>query len=269
VLGTICVLDDKPRRLSSGQLGALDALSRQAMHALEYRRHNRRLLELDAMKDEFVALVSHELRAPLASIRGYVEELLEQADSMTTQQRQFLGVVARNGARLNAIVDDLLFLASAQAGKLDLHPERFRLFELAQEAIESNRHLGAAMSLMADGDTQLSVAADRTRLGQVVDNLVSNAVKFTPEGGSVCLRVAAERENAVIEVSDTGTGIPAAELPLLFSPFYRAAGATHKGVPGTGLGLAISKAIVEAHAGSISVSSEVGSGTTVRVSIPA
>jgi signal transduction histidine kinase len=268
VLGTICVLDREPRRLREEQVAALDALSRQAMQALEYRRHNRRLLELDAMKDEFVALVSHELRTPLASIRGYVEELLEQTDSMTETQRRFLAVVARNGARLNAIVDDLLLLATAQAGKLDLHPEQFALFELAQEAIESNLHLADSLELEAAGDSRLVVEADRTRIGQVVDNLVSNAVKFTADGGAVRVCVSADGEDAVIEVADTGAGIPAAELPLLFSPFYRAAGATNNGVPGTGLGLAISKAIVDAHAGSISVTSEVGKGTTFRVSIP-
>jgi signal transduction histidine kinase len=268
VLGTICVLDREPRRLSEEQLDALDALSRQAMQALEFRRHNRRLLELDALKDEFVALVSHELRTPLASIRGYVEELLEQAGSMTETQRHFLEVVARNGARLNAIVDDLLLLATAQAGKLDLHPEPFSLLDIAREAVESHLHLAGSIELEAAGDERVTVEADRIRIGQVVDNLVSNAVKFTEEGGAVRVLVSADGEDAVIEVSDTGAGIAAADLPLLFSPFYRAAGATNNGVPGTGLGLAISRAIVDAHAGSISVTSEEGKGTTVRVSVP-
>jgi PAS domain S-box-containing protein len=239
------------------------------LHELE--EQNERLLELDCLKDEFVALVSHELRTPLTSIRGYLELVLEgEAGDLTDEQRQFLSVVERNAHRLLALVGDLLFLAQAEAGKLTLEIGAVDLYTVAEECVDSARpsaeEKGVTLSLAT---VQLPLlAGDRARLAQLLDNLVSNGIKFTPAGGRVDVRVRSLRGDAVIEVRDTGMGIPADEQTHLFERFYRTSQATEQAIPGTGLGLAISKAIVQAHGGNITVVSAEGKGTTFRVALP-
>jgi PAS domain S-box-containing protein len=238
---------------------------------LELADQNERLRELDRLKDEFVALVSHELRTPLTSIRGYLELVLdEEAGALTDEQRQFLGVVERNAHRLLALVGDLLFLAQVEAGKLSLEIGAVDLSSIAAESVETARPLaeekGVTLTL-ATGPLAL-IAGDRARLAQLLDNLISNGVKFTPSGGRVDVRIRGLRGKAVIEIRDTGMGIPAAEQEHLFERFYRTSQATEQAIPGTGLGLAISKAIVEAHGGQIVVASGEGDGSTFRISLP-
>jgi two-component system sensor histidine kinase/response regulator len=239
------------------------------VHELEAQ--NESLLELDRLKDEFVALVSHELRTPLTSIRGYLELLLEgEAGDLTDEQRQFLGVVERNAHRLLALVGDLLFLAQVEAGRLSLEIGAVDLGAVAAESVETARPLAEEKSVtltLATGPLAL-IAGDRGRIAQLFDNLISNGVKFTPSDGRVDVRVKSQRGNAVIEVRDTGMGIPPEEQEHLFERFFRTAQATEQAIPGTGLGLAISKAIVEAHGGQIVVASGEGSGSTFRISLP-
>jgi PAS domain S-box-containing protein len=238
---------------------------------LELADQNERLRELDRLKDEFVALVSHELRTPLTSIRGYLELVLdEEAGALTDEQRQFLGVVERNAHRLLALVGDLLFLAQVEAGKLSLEVGAVDLSSIAAESVETARPLAEEKDItltLATGPLAL-IAGDRARLAQLLDNLISNGVKFTPSGGRVDVRVRGLRGKAVIEIRDTGMGIPAAEQEHLFERFYRTSQATEQAIPGTGLGLAISKAIVEAHGGQIVVASGEGTGSTFRISLP-
>jgi PAS domain S-box-containing protein len=238
---------------------------------LELADQNERLRELDRLKDEFVALVSHELRTPLTSIRGYLELVLEEeAGTLTDEQRQFLGVVERNAHRLLALVGDLLFLAQVEAGKLSLEIGAVDLSAVAAESVETARPLAEEKDLtltLATGPLAL-ITGDRARLAQLLDNLISNGVKFTPPGGRVDVRVKGQRGNAVIEVRDTGMGIPSEEQQHLFERFFRTAKATEQAIPGTGLGLAISKAIVDAHGGQIAVASADGGGTTFRISLP-
>jgi PAS domain S-box-containing protein len=238
---------------------------------LELADQNERLRELDRLKDEFVALVSHELRTPLTSIRGYLELVLEEeAGALTDEQRQFLGVVERNAHRLLALVGDLLFLAQVEAGKLSLEIGAVDLSATAAESVETARPLAEEKDItltLATGPLAL-IAGDRARLAQLLDNLISNGVKFTPPGGRIDVRVRGVRGKAVIEVRDTGMGIPAPEQEHLFERFYRTSKATEQAIPGTGLGLAISKAIVEAHGGQIAVASDEGAGSTFRISLP-
>jgi PAS domain S-box-containing protein len=238
------------------------------LHELEAQ--NERLRELDRLKDEFVALVSHELRTPLTSIRGYLELVLEEEGALTDEQRQFLGVVERNAHRLLALVGDLLFLAQIEAGKLSLEVGAVDLAAIAAESVETARPLAEEKGItvtLATGPLAL-IAGDRARLAQLLDNLISNGIKFTPAEGRVDVRVRGERGHAVIEVRDTGMGIPADEQEHLFERFFRTTKATEQAIPGTGLGLAISKAIVHAHGGRITFASSESSGTTFRVSIP-
>jgi signal transduction histidine kinase len=231
---------------------------------------NKRLQELDRMKDEFVSLVSHELRTPLTSIRGYLELLFQQGDNLTPEQQRFLGVVDRNSERLLHLVGDLLFLAQIDAGRLAIEQEDVDFEEVVRDSVEALRPIAASrgIDLVASITPLSTLVGDRARLAQVLDNLVSNALKFTDEGGHVSVSLRADGDHAVVEVEDNGAGIPRAEQGRLFERFFRTSRATQDAIPGTGLGLAITKAIIERHGGRISVESEEDLGTTVRVELP-
>jgi PAS domain S-box-containing protein len=239
--------------------------------ALERERAaNEHLRELDRLKDEFIALVSHELRTPLTSIRGYLEFLLEDAHELPADHARFLSVVERNAERLQGLVNDLLFVAQVEAGRLTIQHSEVDFPSLAEEAVEAARVVAASngIDLELDASPMERLAGDPARLAQLLDNFISNAIKFTPAGGRVAVRVWAEDERAFCAVSDSGIGIPEADQPRLFERFYRASSATERAIPGTGLGLAIAKAIVEAHGGSVRVDSTVGRGTTFTVELP-
>ena len=224
----------------------------------------------DRAKDEFIQLASHELRTPLTSILGYLEILQDGgAGELTAEQRRFLDVVDRNAQRLVRLVGDLLMVARADAGRLGLEMESVELEELVGEAAQAQRLVADERHItLATSVAPLALRCDRGRLGEVIDNLLSNALKFTPPGGRVDVSAHAEAGGAVIEVADTGMGIPAAEQERLFERFYRTQAALQAAIPGTGLGLTISKMIVEAHGGRIGVASEEGRGTTFRMWLP-
>jgi signal transduction histidine kinase len=236
----------------------------------ELAEQNDRLRELDRMKDDFVASVSHELRTPLTSIRGYLE-LVREDGRLDQEQDRMLGIVDRNADRLLRLVSDLLFIAEVDAGKLKIERHAVRLADLAAESVEAAtpRANRAEVELHLEVDRELVVEADRTRLAQVFDNLISNAIKFTPGRGRVDVRVFRVAGDAMIEVSDNGIGISEAERLHLFERFYRTSGATRAAVQGTGLGLAIVGAITESHGGTVTVESSEGVGTTFLVSLPA
>jgi signal transduction histidine kinase len=232
---------------------------------------NEQLLELDKMKDEFVALISHELRTPLTSIRGYVELLRDDLpNAPLEQQDKFLAVVERNADRLLSLVNDLLLMAQIEVGKLDLHYAETDLVSLAEECVVAARPVAEErrIEVTIDARARPLLSADRPRLAQVLDNLLANALKFTPPGGQVEIRVMTDEDIALFEIRDTGMGISAEDLQHLFSSFFRTSTASAAAVPGTGLGLAISKGIVEAHGGSISAESEEGHGSTFRIELP-
>jgi PAS domain S-box-containing protein len=231
---------------------------------------NERLRELDGLKDEFVSLVSHELRTPLTSIRGYLELVLDgAAGSLTEEQDRFLRVVERNADRLLGLVGDLLFVAQVDAGRLPVELDDLDLALVATECVDGLRPVADAkgIELIVDAPP-LAARGDRGRLDQLLGNIISNAVKFTPDGGRVMVRVSAQDESALIEVSDNGIGVPEAELDALFTRFFRSSTATENAIPGTGLGLVIAKAIAEAHGGQIAVESWEGVGTTFEVTLP-
>jgi PAS domain S-box-containing protein len=264
-------LEFRDRRATAPDPELGDALQSIAALIAEVLERRRAEAEADRLKNEFFALVSHELRTPLTSIVGYVELLLEeQAGEIEPMQRKFLGVIERNGRRLQRLVGDLLFVAQFEAGKLSLERGTVELHEVALEAVEAARPRAgrADVALEADVEPVPRLEGDRDRLGQVVDNLISNALKFTPTGGRVTVRLRERDGQAALEVADTGMGIPEEEQSRLFERFYRASGATERSIPGIGLGLAICRAIAEAHGGSIRVSSEAGAGTTFCVMLP-
>ena len=234
---------------------------------------NDRLRELDRVKDEFIALISHELRTPLTSIRGYLELLLDDADAagMRIEQRGWLQVIERNTERLVALVEDLLLAAQANAGGLVVTKTDVDVAAIVRQCALACAPAARArdIDLTWNAGPDLRVSGDPVRLGQVVDNLVSNALKFTPGGGRVDLRASREGEHVRIEVADTGMGIPADARQSLFSRFFRTQRATSEAIAGAGLGLSIAKAIVDAHNGRITYTSVDGKGTTFVVELPA
>jgi signal transduction histidine kinase len=263
----------------SGLLKALDGarhderearIAAESMHR-QLEAQNEQLRELDRLKDEFVASVSHELRTPLTSISGYAELLLE--DDLDESQRGYVSVVERNARRLLELVNDLLFAARLQAGGgLDIRKDPFDLRHVVDQTLESAARQAAAgdvdVRLHAD-EVLPPVDGDAARVAQVLTNLVSNAIKFTPAGGTVDLTLTSRDDVVSIEVADTGIGISQEEMDQLFERFFRAQSALERHIPGTGLGLYITKAIVEEHGGRISVRSAAGEGTTFRVELPA
>jgi signal transduction histidine kinase len=232
---------------------------------------NERLLELDRLKDEFVATASHELRTPLTSLKGYLEMSLDPAEGPLSPTREgHLRIVERNANRLTSLVDQLLFLARADSHPLELDRQPVDVSEILSEAAETARPAAGAknIALVVGEEPSLQTLADRPQLVRVVDNLVTNAIKFTPDGGTVRLTARSEGGTAFLEVTDTGAGIPAAERPDLFKRFFRGTNAIRTAIPGSGLGLAISQVIAEAHGGTIEVESTPGTGSTFRLALP-
>jgi signal transduction histidine kinase/CHASE3 domain sensor protein len=260
------VLADSGRNFVGYTTGVTDSAG-QLVGRIFMIREVTAVRESERVKDEFVATVSHELRTPLTSIVGYAEVLLD-SEELPDEQREFLQVINRNAQRLHRLVGDLLFFAQVESGKLTLESESVELRALARRALEAARPSAeaAGIALQLDAPEPVEIRGDRARLEQLLDNLLSNAVKFTLPSGRVCVRLATEEGEAVVEVSDNGIGIPAEEVTNLFRRFFRASSAMSRQIPGTGLGLAIAKAIVDAHGGSIDVeSSERGTTFTIRL----
>ncbi len=227
--------------------------------------------ELERSKDTFVASVSHELRTPLTSILGYLELIGDSAGELSAEHRRFLRVVDRNADRLLRVVDDLLLVAQVDAGAIELDLVAVDVAGLVDDAIEVARPqaTAAGLELVTEVATSAMLHGDRARLGQILDNLISNAVKFTPAGGHVTLRAFAHDDDVVLEVCDDGAGMSAREQEQLFQRFYRTPAASEHAIQGTGLGLTIVRALVEAHGGTVSVTSATGAGTTFRIALPA
>jgi signal transduction histidine kinase len=234
------------------------------------RDHARRAEELARLRDDFVGVVSHELRTPLTSILGYLELVADESGSaLTSKQREYFDVVGRNAHRLLHLVSDLLLVAETQGG-VPLDTQIVDLTSLARESVEAARVAAGErdVGLTLVNTRAVSVHGDSIRLAQVVDNLVSNAIKFSPRGGQVTVATGDGDAHAYVEVRDSGMGIALEDREQIFERFFRTREATAHAVKGVGLGLAIAKSIVDAHGGTISVQSDVGVGTSFRVELP-
>lgn len=231
-----------------------------------------RLRQLDTAKSEFVSTVSHELRTPVSSIVGYTEMLQDGStgDDPTPTQRRLLGSIERSGRRLIALCEDLLTLAGLDAGATNWDRAQVDLAALVASAEEAIRPLlsGRDLEVVFDAAEPVVVLGDRRQLDRVVINLLSNAVKFTEDGGRVECRVRRDGEDALLEVSDDGVGIPEDEQAGVFQRFFRSSTAQDRAIPGTGLGLSIVSATVAAHGGRIDVRSAHLEGTTFSVRLP-
>jgi PAS domain S-box-containing protein len=251
---------------SDGQPETIETIAAQVAQYADRKRSDAAAAR---MKDQFVATVSHELRTPLAAMDGWLHILLDgEPGPLNEEQHRFLTTVKRNSDRLMRLVGDLLLIGQMDAGRFTLDLTDVDISELVSEtvALFEGTATEKRIELTADMVPGAMVRGDRLRLGQLLSNLVSNAVKFTPEGGQVRVRVGEQGGTCVVEVTDSGIGIPAEERSHLFERFYRASTAT--GTAGSGLGLAISKAIADAHGGTIRIADSGGSGTRFVVEIP-
>ncbi len=227
------------------------------------------LKELDRLKNDFVHTVSHDLRSPLTAVLGYTE-LLERVGPLNDQQRDFVKHIQSGVINITSLVNDLLDLSRIEAG-FDVRKEEIQLEEIVKQSLENLRGISASKRIEVTAtfaDRVPALRGGRIRLRQMVDNLIGNAIKYTPEGGQVSVRLSAEEELVILQVIDNGPGIPKLEQPHIFDKFYRASNIP-SGTPGTGLGLAIVKSIVENHQGRIWVSSTLGEGSTFTVMLPA
>ncbi len=251
-------------RVFNAQLSTIAGVGRVAV--MQEITH---LKELDRLKSEFVSTVSHDLRSPLTTIQGYVE-LLDRAGPLNEMQHDFVTRALNSLTHVTALISDLLDIGRIEAG-FDLEMKAVRLDELIRTSTESAQVYARseAMALSADlPDSALRVWGNARRLRQVLDNLISNAIKYNRPRGRVKVLARTDGNYAIVEVSDTGIGIPAEEQPRIFERFYRVQSPETEEVQGTGLGLAIVKSVIEKHKGRVWVSSVPGEGSTFAFVLP-
>jgi two-component system sensor histidine kinase VicK len=227
--------------------------------------------KLENMRKEFVANVSHELRTPLTSIKSYTETLLDDGlEDVATAQR-FLGVINSEADRMTRLVKDLLQLSRMDSQKMHFKMKVISFNDLVKNAVEKMqieaKSKGQQLECFTIGEIP-EIKADRDRIEQVVINILSNSIKYTPENGRITVYIGKTYSEVYVKVSDTGIGIPESDVDRIFERFYRVDKARSREMGGTGLGLSIAKEIVEAHGGTITVSSEIGKGTDVTVKLP-
>jgi len=226
------------------------------------------LKQIDRLKNEFINTVSHDLRSPLTSVLGYVE-LLERVGTINEQQREYIRRVHASVESITSLVNDLLELGRIESG-FDIKNEVVHLDGILRFSLEtlggmiSDKHLNLRLSLPEDIPP---MRGNPIRLRQMLDNLLGNAIKYTPEGGDISIEMKAQSEQVILRLLDSGPGIPPSDQPHIFEKFYRA-GNVPKGVGGSGLGLAIVKSIVDSHHGRIWVESLLGQGSTFTVVLP-
>ena len=223
---------------------------------------------LEVLRRDFVANASHELKTPVAAVRVLAETLLTALPDDPEAGRRFAERIGREAERLDALVRDLLDLSRVERGTLDVEP--VDLVGLAKEVVGgyADRAEERRIKLRSELQPNVAMRGDRAQLGLLLSNLVDNAVRYTPARGTVCVRLDAGESRAVLQVTDTGEGIPESELPRVFERFYRVDKARARQTGGTGLGLAIVRHVAESHGGAVKVDSELGRGTTFTVTLP-
>ena len=246
---------------SDGEGGGVVAV----VHDVTAQRKN------EEMRKEFVANVSHELRTPLTNVRSYAETIRDSEDIPRSVENSFLDIIISETDRMTRIVQDLLTLSRLDSGRADMKMIRFPFREAIESVcraveLEAQRH-GHTL-IRSYGRTLPLITGDRSRIEQVMMNVLSNAIKYTPDGGTITVDAGVTGKNVWMEVSDTGIGIPAADRERIFDRFYRVDKARSRESGGTGLGLSIAREIVLRHHGTIALSDHSGPGTTVRIVLP-
>lgn len=234
---------------------------------------NKQLNELNQLKSAFVSVVSHELRTPMTSIKAFVDNMLEGfTGSLNEKQTQYLTRIQANIERLTGMVGDLLDLSRIESGRIELRKQPHSADELINEIIEGLQPYAAGKSIRLAVDASApdpNITVDRDKFTQILTNLIGNAIKFTPQGGTILVKTSETGASNGLQicVADTGCGIPHEELPKVFEKFYRGSAQTG-GVAGAGLGLAIVKSLVELHGGQVWAESTEGRGSSFFFIIP-
>ena len=251
------------------ELGALARTFNEMTAQLQAAEQKQR--ELDTLRRDLIAWVSHDLQTPLASIRAVVEALADgMVEDPQTVQR-YLRATQRDIRSLSAMIDDLFQMAQLDAGGMPLNREYGSLSDLVSDTLESFSELAGRQEVSLAGQVGSGVDPvfmDTPRIGRVLNNLIGNALRHTPAGGKVQVQVSSHEKEIIVEVSDTGEGIPQEDMPYVFERFYRGDKSRNRATGGAGLGLAIVRGIVEAHGGRIIVESQVEQGTKFQFSLP-
>jgi two-component system OmpR family sensor kinase len=262
-------LAELPRQNSKDEIGVMADTFQQM--AQQIQAQLLRLKETDALRRELVANVSHDLRTPLATLKGYIETLMLKNDQLSeTDRLSYLQIAHRSSERLNKLVTELFELAKLDAGELKLHKESFSLAELAHDVVHKfdlrAEQLGLALEVNIDSEVPY-VEADIGLIERVLDNLVDNAMKHTPSGGTIKLELNADSNQVSVIVADNGHGIAQEDLAHIFQRFYKKPGSDEE-LPGAGLGLAIAQRILELHGSKLAVDSILHQGTRFDFALP-
>ncbi|WP_042355229.1 ATP-binding protein [Bacillus rubiinfantis] len=227
--------------------------------------------QLEKMRKDFIANVSHELRTPISMLQGYSEAIVDDIAETQEEKKEMAKVIYDESLRMGRLVNELLDLARMEAGHIQLTMEEINLSTFINRIIHKFQGLAKESGIHLEAIIEHGIQSfylDPDRIEQVLTNLIDNAIRHTPQGGSVIITVSSEDKGITIHVKDSGSGIPKEDLPFVFERFYKADKARTRGKSGTGLGLAIAKNIIDAHKGSISVHSKVGHGTTFSFFLP-
>ena len=241
-----------------------------AQLAAAFNQMSEQVHNLDEARNQFVSNASHELKTPLATIKILVESMMYQDDMDPALRKEFLGDIDKEIDRLSSVVGDLLTLVHIDSHKLRLRREMMVLADTVRETVSRLNPLAKkrGQQIVVKIQDECEMFADSGKLAQVCYNIIENAIKYTPDGGTITVSLAKVGRDAVLDISDTGVGIPAEDLPHVFDRFYRVDKARSRETGGTGLGLSIVKQIVRLHAGTVTVASEYGKGTTFTVQLP-
>lgn len=273
ILGTLTIaMSESDRCYEPADLPLAEDLAHRIAAAIDNAQLYRTAQDSIHMRDNFLSVAAHELRTPLTSLLGYtqlVERRAGRTSALSDRDRQALRIVADQATRLSKMVTSLLDISRLQLGQLSIDPKQIDLGALAARLVEETRPLLSQHSIEYFGTrTPALISGDELRLEQALQNLIQNAVKYSPDGGAIIVRVACDTTRASVAVTDSGIGIPPEALSQLFQRFYQAPNVDPQHISGLGVGLYVVKEIVELHGGTAAVSSEVGSGSTFTLSIP-
>jgi PAS domain S-box-containing protein len=261
------IYEEKIKELNTRLIEANRIVS---IEKLRSKRQKTILTELNRMKSEFISNISHELRTPLASIIGFSETISSDPNMPVDMRDEFNEIILNEGKRLAKLINEMLDISRLEGGQIELIKNDFDIIKLLQEVIESNQKAIKTKELILTKDIPSEPAiikGDKEKMSRVLNNILNNAVKFTPHKGRINISAVSLYKEFEVTISDTGVGIPEKDLPYIFQKFYRVSRPGTE-IPGTGLGLVFVKQIVDLHKGFITIQSEVNKGTTVILKLP-
>jgi signal transduction histidine kinase len=270
-LGVLTAFADTIEDPEDELVALMSGISAQIAQFIEKRLVEDLQRQLIRTKNEYLALIGHELRTPLTSIAAYTELLRDaDAETLVAEGPRLLEVIDRNATQLRHIINELLELSALDTGHAAVQLSPIDLAELVRESVQAARDAitDEPVSIVDELPDELVLPGDRHRLRQVVDNVLGNAVKYSPDGGRIAVRLRTTGRAAELSISDTGIGVSQEEREKMFTGLYRTSRARDRAIPGTGLGLTLSRAVVQRHHGTIELSEHEGPGTTVCVRLP-